>query len=117
MEQSEFVRWLERVLGDTPIDELVSPEIMAHVDRIHVDGEQRAWNFCKEDAREPFTVALRSLSKTMFVIGYDAGREQARIDSMFYGGSGLDLDDNGGSGDNGSDDDRPPPPHGLLPMG
>jgi hypothetical protein len=115
MTQSEFIQWLERVLGDTPIDELVSPEIMAHVDRIHMAGEQSAWQFAKEDAREPFTVTLRALSKTMFIIGYDAGREQARIDAMFGDGSGLDNDDSPGSGPN-SDDDRPPP-RGLLPLG
>jgi hypothetical protein len=111
MTQSEFIQWLEKVLGDTPLEELVAPELMTHVDRIHVSGEQSAWNFCKEDAREPFTVTLRALSKTMFIIGYDAGREQARIDAMFGGGSGLDD----GPEDNSGDDDTPPTPRGLLP--
>jgi hypothetical protein len=108
MTQSEFIKWLERVLGDTPLEELVDPEVMRHIDRIHVSGEQSAWNFCKEDAREPFAVTLRALSKTMFIIGYDAGREQARVDALYGDGSGID------SSDTGSDDDRPAP-RGLLP--
>jgi hypothetical protein len=112
MTQSEFVKWLEKVLGDMPIDEIVSPEIMEHVDRVHLNGEHAAWNYAKEDAREPFTVTLRALSKTMFIIGYDAGREQARIDSMF--GSGSGIDDDGADSDSG--DDRPSP-RGLLPQG
>jgi hypothetical protein len=111
MTQAEFVKWLEKVLGDMPIEEVVAAEIMEHVDRIHLTGESAAWGFAKEDAREPFTVTLRALSKTMFIIGYDAGREQARIDSLFGEGSGLDDDS-----DAGSDDDRSSP-RGLLPRG
>ncbi len=109
MTQSDFIKWLEKVLGDAPLEELVDPDVMAHIDRIHTSGEQSAWNFCKEDAREPFAVTLRALSKTMFIVGFDAGREQARVDSLFGDGSGLD------SGDTGNSDDDRPTPRGLLP--
>ncbi len=117
MTQSEFVKWLERVLGDMPIDEVVAAEIMEHVDRIHLTGENAAWQYAKEDAREPFMVTLRALSKTMFIIGYDAGREQARIDSLFGDGSGMDDSDSGSDSGSDSDlgDDRPSP-HGLMPL-
>lgn len=120
MTQAEFVKWLEKVLGDMPIEEVVAAEIMEHVDRIHLGGEQAAWGFAKEDAREPFTVTLRALSKTMFIIGYDAGREQARIDSLFGDGSGMDDTDDAGGPDDGSDagpDDDRSSPRGLLPLG
>lgn len=110
MTQSDFLKWLEQVLGDTPLEELISPEIMEHVDRIHLTGEQSAWQFAKEDAREPFSVTLRALSKTMFIIGFDAGREQAGIDALYGDGSGLDSDDTGNNGDSGNDE-----PRGLLP--
>ena len=108
MTQSEFAKWLENVLGDTPLEELVSPEILEHVDRVQLQGEESAWNFAKEDARESFTIAVRAMVKTMFAVGYDAGREQTQIDSLFGGGSGL-SDDDGSSGD------EPPTPRGLLP--
>ncbi len=110
MTQSDFLKWLEQVLGDTPLEELISPEIMEHVDRIHLTGEQSAWQFAKEDAREPFSVTVRALSKTMFIIGFDAGREQAGVDALFGSGSGLDSDDTGDKGDSGNDE-----PRGLLP--
>jgi hypothetical protein len=61
MTQTEFAKWLESVLGDTPIEELVAPEILKHMDRIQLQGEEAAWSFAKEDAREPFTIAIRAL--------------------------------------------------------
>jgi hypothetical protein len=110
MTQTEFAKWLESVLGDTPIEELVDPEILKHMDRIQLQGEEAAWNFAKEDAREPFTIAIRAMCKTLFAVGYDAGREQAQVDAWFSGGSGLDDDAN----DKPADED-PPAPRGLLP--
>ncbi|GIV83316.1 MAG: hypothetical protein KatS3mg052_0323 [Candidatus Roseilinea sp.] len=108
MTQSDFAKWLENVLGDTPLEELVDPEIMEHVDRLQLQGEERAWNFAKEDAREAFEITIRALCKTMFAVGYDAGREQARIDA-WLGEGGFDDEnpDARGSADEG--------PRGLLP--
>jgi hypothetical protein len=106
MTQQEFLNWLNGVLGDTPLEELVSDELMEHINRIHLEGEHRAWNHAKADEHEYFEMAVRALSKTLFIIGYDAGREQARIDSLFGDGSGLSEDDFG---------DEPRPPKGLLP--
>ncbi|PJF48848.1 MAG: hypothetical protein D6709_05580 [Chloroflexi bacterium] len=108
MTQSDFAKWLENVLGDTPLEELVDPEIMEHVDRLQLQGEERAWNFAKEDAREAFEITIRALCKTMFAVGYDAGREQARIDAWLEGGGFDDENpDTRGSADEG--------PRGLLP--
>jgi hypothetical protein len=114
MTQSEFTKWLERILGDTPIEELVDPEVLEHMDRVHLQGEQAAWTFAKEDAREPFEVTIRAMCKTMFAVGYDAGREQAKIDAWFGEGSGLSEADDNADG-NGNADDEPPAPRGLLP--
>ncbi len=111
MTQSEFVKWLESVLGETPIEELVAPEVLKHMDRIQLQGEEAAWNFAKEDAREPFTIAIRAMCKTLFAVGYDAGREQAQVDAWFSSGSGLSDDDT----DDRPADDEPPSPRGLLP--
>jgi hypothetical protein len=109
MTQSEFIKWLERVLGDTPIEELVAPEILEHVNRLHLEGEARAWQFAKEDARAMFEFTIRALCKTMFAVGYDAGREQAQIDAWLSGSSQTD-----------DDDDQPKPPAGsgggLVPL-
>jgi len=55
-----------------------------------------------------FEMAVRSLCKTMFAVGYDAGREQARIDAWFEG-SDLDDEDPDGRGASGGG------PRGLLP--
>lgn len=108
MTQADFAKWLERVLGDTPIEELVAPEIMEHVNRLQLQGEERAWNFAKEDAREAFELVIRALCKTMFAVGYDAGREQARIDAWLDGG-GFDDEDSDARGSTGEG------PRGLLP--
>jgi hypothetical protein len=60
---------------------------------LHLEGEERAWRFAKEDAREMFELTIRALCKTMFAVGYDAGREQAQIDAWLSGGSQGDDDD------------------------
>lgn len=106
MTQSEFAKWLENVLGDTPLEELVAPEILEHMNRVHLENEERAWNFAREDARDMFELTLRAMAKTMFAVGYDAGREQARIDAWLSEDSGLSETDS---------DDDPPTPRGLLP--
>ena len=108
MTQTEFSQWLESVLGDAPLEELVAPEILEHMDRVQLQAEEQAWNFAKEDSRESFTIAVRAMAKTMFAVGYDTGREQAHIDSLFGGGSGLGDDDD-------ASNDEPPTPRGLLP--
>jgi len=89
------------------MEELISPEILEHLDRVQLQGEESAWNFAREEARESFTIAIRGMCKTLFVIGYDAGREQAKIDALFGDGSGL--------GDDEGPADEPPSPRGLLP--
>ncbi len=104
MTQSEFAKWLESILGDTPIEELVSPEVLEHMNRVQLQAEQAAWNFAHEEAREAFEITLRAIAKTMFAIGYDAGREQAQIDAWLSGGK----DDKPSSSDNDE-------PRGLLP--
>ena len=110
MTQSEFAQWLESVLGDAPLEELIAPEILEHLDRVQLQGEESAWSFAREDSRESFTIAVRAMCKTLFAIGYDAGREQAQIDALFGGGSGLGDDDSPSS-----DEPPPPSPRGLLP--
>lgn len=112
MTQSDFVKWLENVLGEMPMEEAIAPEILEHVDRIQLQGEEAAWNFAKEDAREPFTVAIRAMCKTLFAVGYDAGREQAKVDTWFGDGSGLSDED---ADSDQPSDDEPPTPRGLLP--
>jgi hypothetical protein len=37
------------------------------------------------------------MCKTMFSIGFDAGREQSHIDRLFGEGSGLDEEDSSGT--------------------
>lgn len=96
MTQAEFRAWLERVLGETPMDELISPEILQHVNRIELDTEQRAWQFAQQNLRESFEAAFRAMMKTMFAVGYDAGREQGNVDRLFGEGSGLEDEDSGG---------------------
>lgn len=103
MTQTEFAQWLESILGGAPIEELVSDEVRAHMDRVYLANEERAWGFAHEDARDAYQVTLRSLCKMMFTVGYDAGREQAQMDSLFGGGSGMFGEDDD-SGDNNGDD-------------
>ena len=106
MTQSDFAKWLESVLGDAPMEELVSDEVREHMDRVFLANEERAWNFAREEARQSYEVALRSLCKMMFIVGYDAGREQAQMDNLFGGGSGLD-DDGSSANTNDGDDNSP----------
>lgn len=93
MTQTEFRNWLDSVLGDTPMEELIEAELLEHVNRLQVQGEASAWQFAKEEALEPYQIAIRALCKTLFIVGYHSGREQAGIDRMFGDGSGLDADD------------------------
>lgn len=97
MTQSEFRDWVEGILGNMPMDESVSTEVLAHMNRLQLQSEQAAWNFAREESRDAFTVTIRAMCKTMFSIGYDAGREQAGVDNLFGEGSGLDEDDSAGS--------------------
>lgn len=80
-----------------PMEEVVSTEILAHMNRLQLQAEEAAWNFAREDTRESFQLTIRAMCKTMFSIGYDAGRDQAQIDRMFGEGSGLDEEDSSGS--------------------
>ncbi|MCW1967700.1 MAG: hypothetical protein KIH69_006215 [Anaerolineae bacterium] len=89
MTQSEFRAWLDAILGDMPFEEFVSPEILEHMNRVHLENEARAWGYAKEESLEAFQVTVRAMCKTMFAIGFDAGREQANVDSMFGGSSSL----------------------------
>ncbi len=97
MTQTEFRHWVESILGNMPLDEVVSAEVLAHMNRVQLQAEQSAWNFAREDSRESYELTIRAMVKTMFAIGYDAGREQAEVDRMFGEGSGLDEEDNSGS--------------------
>lgn len=87
------------------------------MNRVHLENEQRAWNYAREEALEAYEVTIRAMCKTMFAIGYDAGREQARIDSLFGGGSGLGGEDPDEGEDADSSDDDRSSPRGLLPSG
>jgi len=71
------------------MEELIAPEILEQINRTQIETEQRTWQFAKEDLLESFQVAMRAQMKTMFVVGYDAGREQGKIDGLFGEGSGL----------------------------
>lgn len=94
MTQSEFAKWLESILGDTPLEVLVDPDVLEHMNRVQLQAEHAAWNFAREDARESFEIAVRAMAKTMFAIGYDAGRQQAHIDQLFSDDEDDDPRDN-----------------------
>jgi hypothetical protein len=96
MTQSEFRQWVENILGNMPMEEVVSTEILAHMNRLQLQAEEAAWNFAREESRESFALTVRAMCKTMFSIGYEAGRDQAQIDQMFGEGSGLDEEDSSG---------------------
>jgi len=93
MTQSEFRQWVESILGNMPMEEVVASEVLVHMNRLQIMTEDGAWRFAHEESRESFELTVRAMCKTMFAIGYDAGREQARIDNLFGSGSGLDEDD------------------------
>jgi hypothetical protein len=93
MTQAEFAKWLESVIGDVPMDQLISPEVLEHMDRIHLENESRAWNFAQMEDRQGFELTVRAMAKTLFAVGYATGREQGDIDSLFGSGSGLGLDE------------------------
>ena len=97
MTQSEFRQWVESILGNMPMDEAVATEVLAHMNRLQLQAEEAAWNFAHEDSRESFELTIRAMCKTMFSIGYDAGREQSQIDRLFGEGSGLDEEDSSGT--------------------
>jgi hypothetical protein len=109
MTQGEFRNWLEKVLGETPMEELIAPEILEHINRVQIETEQRGWQFAQQNLQESFQVTMRAMMKTMFVVGYDAGRDQGMVDRLFGDGSGLD--DSAG-------DDAPPSSNedGRLPF-
>jgi hypothetical protein len=98
MTQSEFRRWLESILGDMPMEEIVAQEVLEHMNRLQVMTEDSAWRFAKEESRESFELSIRAMCKTMFAIGYEAGRDQARIDTLFGPGDSLDEDDSSRGG-------------------
>ena len=72
------------------MEELIAPEILNHINRVELETEQRAWQFAQQNLEESFQVAMRAMMKTMFIVGYDAGREQGGVDQLFGGGSGLE---------------------------
>lgn len=82
MTQSDFKKFLDSIIGEMPLEELVDPAIMQHVDRIHQEGEYALVNMAKMDELESLRITMRALSKTMFLIGYDAGRSQSNIDRL-----------------------------------
>lgn len=93
MTQTEFRNWLDGVIGNTPMDELIESEILENVNRLQVMGEDSAWGFAREEAREPFEIAIRAMCKTLFIVGYHSGREQSKIDNLFGDGSGFNFGD------------------------
>ncbi|MCS7060691.1 MAG: hypothetical protein RMN25_05945 [Anaerolineae bacterium] len=101
MTQSDFRRWVESILGDMPFEEIVSKEVLEHINRLQLMTEDNAWRFAHEESRESFVLTIRAMCKTMFAIGYDAGREQAKIDALFGEGSGLNTPDEDDSSRNG----------------
>ena len=96
MTQSEFRQWVESILGNMPMEEIVSSEVLEHMNRLQIQAEEAAWKFAHEESRDSFTLSIRAMIKTMFSIGYDAGREQAQIDRMFGEGSGFDEEGDSG---------------------
>ena len=92
MTQAEFSKWLEGVLGNMPMEELVSSEMLDHMNRVHVENEGRAWSFARMEDQPNFELTVRAMAKTMFVIGYATGREQGDIDSLFGSGSDTSTD-------------------------
>ena len=98
MTQAEFAKWLETVLGNMPMEELVSPDVLAHMDRVHLENESRAWNFARMEDQQSFEIAVRAMAKTMFTIGYATGREQGDIDGLFGSGAGSDWGDDADAG-------------------
>jgi hypothetical protein len=83
MTQSEFRAWVESIIGDMPFEEFVSAEVLEHMNRVYLASESRAYDLAREEARDAYEVTFRAMCKTMFAIGYDAGREQAQVDSLF----------------------------------
>jgi hypothetical protein len=100
MTQSEFKTWIESIVGNMPMEEFVSAEVLEHMNRVHLENEARAWGYAREGAEEAYQVTIRAMVKTMFAIGYDAGREQAQVDSLFGGG------DSGGTSPGAKPDDE-----------
>lgn len=97
MTQTEFRQWIESILGNMPMEEVVATEVLAHMNRLQLQSEESAWNFAREESRQAFEVTVRAMCKTMFAIGYDAGREQSQVDGLFGDGSGIDEEDNSGA--------------------
>ncbi len=106
MTQAEFAKWLESVLGNMPMEELVSPEVLDHMNRVHIENEDRAWEFARMEDKPNFELAVRAMAKTMFTIGYATGREQGDIDSLFGSSSSADW---------GDDADADTRPSGSMP--
>ena len=102
MTQAEFSKWLDSVLGNVPMEELVSPEVLEHMNRVHLENEGRAWNFARMEDRQGFELTVRAMVKTLFTVGYATGREQGDIDSLFGSGSEIDSDDDNSKGSNGT---------------
>lgn len=98
MTQAEFSKWLDSVLGNVPMEELLSKEILDHMTRVHVENEDRAWNSARMEDKEGFELTVRAMVKTMFTIGYATGREQGDIDSMFGSGNEMDSDEDNSKG-------------------
>ena len=96
MTQTEFRQWVESILGNMPMEEVVSTDVLAHMNRLQLQAEEAAWSFAREESRESFQLTVRAMCKTMFSIGYESGREQAQIDRMFGEGSGLEDEDSAG---------------------
>jgi hypothetical protein len=83
MTQSEFRAWIEGIFGDMPMEQFVSAEVFAHMNRVQLENESRAWSYARENAVDSYQLTVRAMAKTMFAIGYDAGREQAQVDALF----------------------------------
>jgi hypothetical protein len=98
MTQAEFAKWLDSVLGNMPMEELLSPDMLDHMNRVHLENESRAWNFARMEDQQGFELTVRAMAKTMFAIGYATGREQGDIDSLFGSGAGSDWGDDADAG-------------------
>ncbi len=94
MTQAQFRAYIEAIFGDMPMEDFVSSEIFSHMNRVQLENEGRAWTFARENAQDSFQMTVRAMAKTMFAIGYDAGREQAQVDSLF-GSSSMQSEDDG----------------------
>lgn len=77
------------------MDELIEPEILENVNRLQVMGEDSAWGFAREEAREPFDSHLRHVQNAVYRgLSLWAGDPERAY--LFGDGSGFNFGDDHG---------------------